>query len=240
MSAVKHAATFGTLRAIWRALGLSMEGVMRFTNSQDWTLTDPTGTNSARCGVRSARGGGRVTRLLWFWVLLGMSFISACSPAGGQPISHRAAPTQPCSLGTLQVGPEGFAPYGIARAGPLWFSAFGRVDPGSPATLAPGGGPFDGWKVVIHPDASATGTASLTGSQCSTGKAVRFCYSSTGCDWASRLQSSVTTLPVNVSDHLDDTGYMVFPGPGLMRLSTRDSRDIVSTVVIAVPSPSIQ
>jgi len=181
-----------------------------------------------------------VTRLRWFWAVLGVGCISACSPPGGQPGSQQAAPAQTCSLSTLELGPDDFAPYGLARAGPLWFSAFGRIDPGSPATLAPGGGPFDGWKVVIHPDASATGTASLTGSQCSTGKAVRFCYSSTGCDWASRLQSSVTTLAVNVSGLLDYSGYMVFPGPGLMRLTTRDSLDVVSAVVIAVPSVSSQ
>jgi hypothetical protein len=46
-------------------------------------------------------------------------------------------------------------------------------------------------------------------------------------------------LPVNVSGHLDYTGYVVFPGPGLMRLTTRDSRDVVSTVVIEVPSVSL-
>jgi hypothetical protein len=181
-----------------------------------------------------------VTRLRWFLAVLGVGWISACSPAGGQPNSQQAAPTQSCSLSILQLGPDDFAPYGLARAGPLWFSAFGRVDPGSPATLGSGGGPFDGWKVVIHPDASATGNASLTGSQCSTVRAVRFCYSSTGCDWTSRLESSVTTLRVNVSYHLDYTGYMVFPGPGLVRLSTRDSRDVVTSVVIAVPSPSSQ
>jgi hypothetical protein len=54
----------------------------------------------------------------------------------------------------------------------------------------------------------------------------------------SRLQSSVATLPVNVAGHLDYTGYMVFPGPGLMRLSASDSHGIVGTVVIEVPQIS--
>jgi hypothetical protein len=177
-----------------------------------------------------------VTRLHLFLVVLATSVFSVgCSPGGSQPIARQTASTQSCSLSTLKVGPDGFAPYGLARAGPLWFSAFGRVDPGTPATLAAGGGPYDGWKVVIYPDANAKGTASLAGTQCSTGRAVRFCYSATGCDWASRLQSSVGTLPVNVSGHRDYTGYMVFPGPGLMRLNASDSSGIVGTVVIEVP-----
>lgn len=177
-----------------------------------------------------------MTRLDLFPVVLAMGvFSAACSSGGSQPVAHQTASTQSCSLSTLQVGPDGFAPYGLARAGPLWFSAFGRVDPGAPATLAAGGGPYDGWKVVIHPDANAKGTVSLAGTQCSTGKTVRFCYSATGCDWASRLQSSVSTLPVNVSGRLDYTGYVVFPGPGLMRLNASDSSGIVGAVVIEVP-----
>jgi hypothetical protein len=66
--------------------------------------------------------------------------------------------------------------------------------------------------VVIHPDPKATGTIDLSGTQCASGKAVRFCYDS--CDWIARLQRSVVTLAVNVGRHLDYTGYMVFPGPG--------------------------
>jgi len=39
--------TFGTLRAICHALGLPMEAMIRFTNPQDWTLADRTGTDEA-------------------------------------------------------------------------------------------------------------------------------------------------------------------------------------------------
>ena len=46
-------------------------------------------------------------------------------------------------------------------------------------------------------------------------------------------------MPVDVSGHLDDTGYMVFPGPGLMRLTARDARRMTSSVVIEVPSISL-
>jgi hypothetical protein len=140
-----------------------------------------------------------------------------------------------CSVSKLELGPEGFAPYGLARAGPVWLSAFGRVDPGAPATLA-GTGPYDGWKVVIHPEGNATRTATLTGVQCSSGKPVRFCYES--CDWTTstgRLKTSSLTLRVDVGQHLDYTGYMVFPGPGLMRFSVSDAKGVYATVVIDVP-----
>jgi hypothetical protein len=177
-----------------------------------------------------------VTRLHRFSVVLGVGLLlSGCMPAGGQPIAHQTPTTKACSLSTLQLGPDG---YGGAHAGPLWFWAFGRVAPGSPATLAAGGGPYDGWKVVIHPDASATGTVSLTGTQCSTGTPVRFCYRA--CDLKSPVRTPIETLAVDVSAHLDYTGYMVFPGPGLMRLTTRDSHDVVSSVVIEVPADAAQ
>jgi len=161
---------------------------------------------------------------------------AACSSSGATSNEKQSRVDQSCKVSMLQVGPDGFAPYGLARAGPVWFSAFGRVDPGTPATLAAGDGPYDGWKVVIHPDPKSTGTVDLSGTECSTGKAVRFCYG--GCDWNSRLQLSVTKLPVDVSAHLDYTGYMVFPGPGLMRMSASDSHGNVGTVVIEVPQVS--
>ena len=174
-----------------------------------------------------------MTRFHRILVLLTVSLLSAaCSPGGG-PAPHQTPSAPSCSLSRLQAGPDGFKPYGLARAGPVWLSAFGRVGPGTPAALAAGGGPYDGWKVVIHPDPQSSGTAELSGVQCSTGKAVRFCYG--GCDWNSRLKLSVTKLAVDVSAHLDYTGYMVFPGPGLMRLSASDSHGTPGSVVIQVP-----
>jgi hypothetical protein len=163
-----------------------------------------------------------------------ISLIStACSSGGAASNEKLSKVDQSCNVSMLQLGPDGFAPYGLARAGPVWISAFGRVDPGTPAVLAAGGGPYDGWKVVLHPDPSSNGTINLSGTQCSSGKDVRFCYG--GCDWNSRLQLSVTKLSVDVSAHLDYTGYMVFPGPGLMRISVSDAHGNLGSVVIEVP-----
>jgi hypothetical protein len=162
--------------------------------------------------------------------LIAVSLLTAgCSQSEPQATT---SPTEgSCTVSKLVLGPEGFAPYGLARAGPVWFSAFGRVDPGAPATLA-ATGPYDGWKIVIHPDPKASGTAGVTGVQCSSGKAVRFCY--VGCNWDTRLNAP-TKLQVDIGRHGDYTGYMVFPGPGLMRLTATDSTGATHSVVIEVP-----
>lgn len=160
---------------------------------------------------------------------------AACSVGSGPPVANQSPAPSGCVVSNLQAGPPGFAPYGLARAGPLWFSAFGRVDPGGPAVLATPNEPYDGWKVVIVPDPRASGSVELTGLQCSSGTTVRFCYSNAGCDWASRLTSSTTKLSVDASQHLDYTGYMVFPGPGLIRLSVSNAQSLLGSVVIQVP-----
>lgn len=167
--------------------------------------------------------------------LVALALLSAgCSLNGGQGVVSQTPPEHSCTVSTLELGPDGFDPYGLARAGPVWFSAFGRVNPGTPAQLAPGGGPYDGWKVVIHPDPKAGGVVNLSGVQCSSGAAIRFCYS--GCNWDTRLRTSVAAMTVDVGDHRDYTGYMVFPGPGLMRLTATDSHGVVASVVLDVPT----
>jgi hypothetical protein len=163
----------------------------------------------------------------------------ACDSPGERPLTTNTTTSSPisCTVSALELGPDASDQYGLAHAGPLWFSAFDRVAPGAPAKLASGGGSFDGWKLVIHPDPKATGTASVSGVQCSSGQPVRFCYES--CDWTTsngRLKTSSPTLSVDAGQHMDHTGYMVFPGPGLMRLSITDSSGATATVVIEVPA----
>ena len=171
-------------------------------------------------------------------VALVLSITAASCTPGGPPITQSSPTASACKVSALQLGPTD-EPYGLARAGPLWISAFGPVNPGAPAVLA-GPGPYDGWKVVIHPDPAATGAAMLSGSECGSGNVVRFCYLSAGCDYDSRPTSSVATLNVNVGAHLEYTGYMVFPGPGLMRLTVLDSHGTRSSVVISVPEAQAQ
>jgi hypothetical protein len=90
--------------------------------------------------------------------------------------------------------------------------------------------------VVVHPDPASSGVVELSGTDCATGAIVRFCYG--GCSWDSRLQASVAVLRVDVGAHLDYTGYMLFPGTGLMRLTvTKDGKPSGQTV-IGVPPPT--
>ena len=145
------------------------------------------------------------------------------------------SPSVACAVSRLEPGPGSFAPYGLAHSGPLWFSAFGRVAAGTPAQLADGG-PLNGWKLVVHPDPESSGVVELSGADCATGAIVRFCYVS--CSWASRSQASVAMLRVDVGAHIDYTGYMLFPGTGLMRLTvTKDGKPSGQTV-IPVPPPT--
>lgn len=144
-----------------------------------------------------------------------------------------ASATQlPCVASMLELGPAGMAPNGLAHAGPLWFSAFGRFVAGSRAILPPGGGPPDGQKVVIVPDPASSGVVELSGTDCASNAGVRFCY--LGCSWNTRLQAAVAVLSVDTPG-LDLTGYMVFPGSGLMRLSVKKNGQLAGETFIQVP-----
>lgn len=176
------------------------------------------------------------SRLTGTFVALAVLSVTGCS---SDSIGTKGAPSSStssaCVVSRLEPGPVGFAPYGLAHAGPLWFSAFGRVAAGTPAQLADGG-PLDGWKLVVHPDPASSGVVELSGTDCATGAIVRFCYG--GCSWDSRFQASVAVLRVDVGAHLDYTGYMVFPATGLMRLTVTKGGKPSGQTVICVPPPT--
>src|SRR6266550_150733 len=109
-------------------------------------------------------------------VLLLAAFIGGCD----QTATTSAAGSQPqatCSaVSDLQVYPyqddSGFKGYALARAGHVWFSAFGRVTSGK-ARISEGPGLV---KVVIEADPDLKSAVELTGTSCLSGKALRFCY----------------------------------------------------------------
>jgi len=176
------------------------------------------------------------SRLTGTFVALAVLSVTSCSSdSTASKSTASSSPFLACVVNRLEPGPGGFAPYGLAHAGPLWFSAFGRVGAGTPAELA-AGGPLDGWKVVVHPDPASSGVVELSGTDCATGAIVRFCYG--GCSWDTRLQASVAVLGVDVGAHLDYTGYMLFPGTGLMRLTVTKAGKPSGQTVIRVPPPT--
>jgi hypothetical protein len=138
-----------------------------------------------------------------------------------------------CTVSLLEPGPSDFGSFGLAHAGALWFSAFGPAKAGMPARLAPGGGPYGQWKVVVHPDPNAVGTVALSGTDCSSGMPIRFCYQQ--CAGDTSAQASVAELQVNTDPHVDYTGYMVFRGPGLVQLNVSKDNQTVASTVIDVP-----
>ncbi|MGH7488962.1 MAG: hypothetical protein ACREMY_25675 [bacterium] len=166
--------------------------------------------------------------------LIGVLFLAtACQTQSPPPT---ASSPETCSVSLLERGPAGWGPYGLGRAGPIWFSAFGRVAPGHPAILLPGGGSYDGWKVLIFPDANSSGSVVLTGVDCASGKPIRFCYGA--CEFEKRVQMSVEQLEIDTGRHLDLTGSMVFWGPGLVRLTVARAGANLGGTVIEVPDVS--
>src|ERR1700737_2213896 len=97
-----------------------------------------------------------------------------CSDPSGESPHASPSTAATCTVSSLQKGPDEFSSFGLARAGPIWFSAFGQVKPGALARLPAGGGPYDGWKVVIHPARGSSGIVELAGLACASGSAVRF------------------------------------------------------------------
>ncbi len=178
-----------------------------------------------------ARGMDRPLSAIVVILLMG-----ACSSGAGVT---RSSPTPSprtnaaCTVSLLEPGPSDFGNFGLAHAGPLWFSAFGSAKAGMPARLAPGGGPYDRWKVVVHPDPNASGTVALSGTDCSSGMAIRFCYQR--CTGDTATQASAAELQVNTDAHVDYTGYMVFRGPGLVQLTVSKDNQAVASTVIDVP-----
>ena len=178
----------------------------------------------------------RTVSLAGTLVTLAVLSVTGCSSDSTATKSALPSSTSSaCVVSRLEPGPGTFAPYGLAHAGPLWFSAFGTVAAGTPAQLADGGS-LNGWKLVVHPDPASSGVVELSGTDCATGAIVRFCYGT--CSWDSRLQASVAVLGVDVGPHLDYTGYMLFPASGLMRLTVTKNGKLSGQCVILVPPPT--
>lgn len=118
---------------------------------------------------------------------------------------------------------SGFGRFGLAEAGPVWFSAFGRVTAGQALLSFSAGTPT---KVVIHADPTLKPPVALTGIECSSNRSLHFCYDQP--DGCGLVGTTLTAdeLAQRGFDHLtigrasvDYTGYMLFPRAGMYRLS---------------------
>ena len=133
-----------------------------------------------------------------------------------------------------------FGGYGLAQAGPLWFSDFGLVQSGK--AVITDFNPGYPTKVVIHPDASLHGSVQLRGFNCETGQQLHFCYGEGNCGFSGQsvteaeLSQRGDTV-VTIQGHLDFTGYILFPQPGFYQLWVEQNGQQGGSVVIQVAEP---
>lgn len=119
----------------------------------------------------------RLSSLSLAFLILAACTSSTSSTASPSP----ATPTSCAEVSDLVPNTEpGFGGgYAMARAGPVWFSAFGQVRSGK-AVLADyfAGQPT---KVVIHPEPGPHPEVQITGIACTGGRTLRFCYKQGSC-----------------------------------------------------------
>jgi hypothetical protein len=168
--------------------------------------------------------------------------IGTCTGSTPPPQASPRAQTTCSAPSDLEVysyqDNSGFAGYGLARVGHVWFSAFGRVT-GGKARIAEGPGLV---KVVIATDPDLKSTVELRGISCLSGKALRFCYDS--CSLPHQPPFTTSELETMGSDRQlvaptkQLTGYLLCPQAGLYRISGQVGDKTVGTVTLDVGNRS--
>lgn len=132
-----------------------------------------------------------------------------------------------------------FKGYALARAGHVWFSAFGPVRRGKAEIVDFSAGIPT--KVVIHTDSDLSDRVVLTGIECATGMALHFCYDQAdNCGLTDRSHTPDElarqgTNQLNIAGSANDyTGYMLFPRPGNYQLFVRAAAHEVGSVTLSV------
>ena len=168
--------------------------------------------------------------------------ISAGCNSSSPPTTSSTSPSTSCSvISDLVLVPATdpiFGGYALAKAGPVWFSAFGPVRSGKANLDFSPGYPT---KVVIHPNAGPHPPVQLRGLECATGKPFHFCYNQGSCGFSGQpvteqelASRGDAVLTIDSNQHEDDTGYMLFPRRGRYMVSARDGNRILGSVVFQV------
>ena len=167
--------------------------------------------------------------------------ISAGCNSSSPPVST-TSPSASCSvISDLVLVPTTdptFGGYALAKAGPVWFSAFGPVRSGKANLDFSPGFPT---KVVIHPDAGPHPPVQLHGLECATGKPFHFCYNQGDCGFSGQAVPEQVletrgdvVLMIDSNQHQDDAGCMLFPRRGRYMVSALDGNRILGSVVFQV------
>lgn len=145
-------------------------------------------------------------------------------------------------MSDLVVVPPGdpvFSGYALARAGPIWFSAFGPVRSGKAVVQDF----FKGFptKIVIHPDQSPHPEVQIRGTGCSSGKLLRFCYDQGSCGFNGHPVSEQeletrgdAAVTIAANQKVDHGGYMLFPRPGKYWVEVDEGSRLLGSVVLQV------
>ncbi len=172
-------------------------------------------------------------------------FLAACSslpaplPVTTPSISAPSAAVPACGeVSDLEPNPD-FDGVALAHAGPVWFSAFGRVQSGK--AIVAGFTPGRPTKVLIHPDPSNRELAYIKGADCAIGKPLRFCYLMGDCGFEAKTVSESDlgrmgddTITIDPRRPGDLVGYMLFPRPGKYRVWVSQGGREVGAVVLQV------
>lgn len=175
-------------------------------------------------------------------ILLALVCVAGCSSSSTPIASSSASPATNCSavseLVLVPASDPSFGGYALAKAGPVWFSAFGPVRSG-PAVL--NFSPGYPTKVVIHPDAGPHPAVQLRGIECSSSKPLHFCYNQGVCGFSGQPvtereleQRGDAVLTIDLNQHEDDTGYILFPRRGRYMVSTQEGSHLLGSVVFQV------
>ena len=169
--------------------------------------------------------------------------LAACTQSIAPTASVSPTPAANCGevsdLVLVPPGDPSFSGYALARAGPIWFSAFGPVRSGKAvlSDFSPG----YPTKIVIHPDTGPHPQVQIHGSECSSGKPLHFCYNQGGCGFSGQPVSELelerrgdSVVTIGTNQHEDDTGYMLFPRPGKYLVKVEQDSLLLGSVIFQV------
>ncbi len=184
---------------------------------------------------------GDVTGDMWFEVFSQpVTPPAAATPAASVTPGTSNASNATCSnVSDLEPNPN-FGNHGLAHAGPLWFSGFDQSQAGK--AVISGFIPGFPTKILIHQETPLHDPVELSGSDCATGQQLHFCYVSNGtCGFTGQPVSEAELSQrgdpvVNILAFGDYAGYILFPRPGIYRLSVEQNGAEVGSVVVQMES----
>ncbi|MGI8609241.1 MAG: hypothetical protein ACR2MY_08465 [Candidatus Dormibacteria bacterium] len=172
-------------------------------------------------------------------LLVALLMLGGCTTS--TPTTARPSPISCTEVSDLVPNTEpGFGGgYGMARAGPIWFSAFGQVRAGK--AVLDDYSPGEPTKVLIHPNPGPHPEVQIRGTECASGRALHFCYQQGSCGFTgqpvseSDLEARGDAVVKIAKDQPGDyTGYMLFPRRGNYLIRVQQADLLLGSVIFRV------